>query len=99
MTALYLEHTLNFEYIVEPEYWTFYLKIKVDDTETLRSIMYELPRQLKIFSWVIEDIPVRIVTADMPYIQVYWGGVAVGLNARKTVNIQSALDYIRIHLQ
>lgn len=93
----YENHDIVFTYRVEPEYWTFYLELKVDETETLRSVTYELPRALKILSWVIEDVPVHIITQDIPYIWVYWGGAAIGLNVKETVNIQSALDYIRLH--
>jgi hypothetical protein len=91
-------HKLEITYHVEPEYWTFYLKIKVDNHETLRSMTYELPKILKIFSWVIEDIPVHIATDNIPYLHIYWAGIAIGINAKESVDIQPVLDYIRIHL-
>ena len=90
--------SVEITYHVEPEYWTFHLKIKVDGhSELLRSMTYELPRQLKIFSWVIEDVPVHMIPGDTS-VKVYWGGIAIGVNASVIVDLQSTLDYIRMYL-
>lgn len=98
MKTKYNNHDLEITYAVEPGFWTFYLKIKVDEIETLRSMTYSLPDKLKIVSYFVESIPVRIIADDMPYIRVYWRGVSIGLDAKETVNIQSTLDYIRTYL-
>lgn len=97
METEYNGHKLEITYQIEREYWVYWLDVKVDNNEVLMSKKFRLPTQLKIFEWIIEDIPVHILKDDFPDLVVYWGGVAIGMNVRDRIDIQSVLDYIRIH--
>lgn len=97
METEYNGHKLEITYQIEREYWVYWLDVKVDNNEVLTSKKFRLPDKLKIFEWIIEDIPVHILQDDFPNLVVYWAGVSIGMNVRDRIDIQSVLDYIRIH--
>ena len=98
MKARYQKHNLEITCHVQPKYWTFYLNVKIDENEVIGSKIYELPRSLKVYRWCIEELPVHIITDDMPYIGVYWEVESGEMNARQIVNIRNVFDYIMIHM-